>query len=209
MVVKYVDDQNMVHTLYKKLLALYPQSFRERLGESMEQTFHDLCNEQKGGPSRGFVVLSLFAETAIGIVHEHLYLLREGDIMKTILANPTSAAIISFILALPLGLIFVVLMFNIQPLANLLFNLFTIEGPPGEMYLNTLGRIVIYGGLLLLPVAFALNLQSILKREGPQGKRSLYAINLIVGIAILLLIIFTWGGLILEEIYCLRGIRCD
>ena len=129
--------------------------------------------------------------------------------MKGILANPTSAAILSFILALPLGLIFVVLMFNIQPLANLLFNLFTIEGPPGEMYLNTLGRIVIYGGLLLLPVAFALNLQSILKREGPQGKRSLYAINLIVGIAILLLIIFTWGGLILEEIYCLRGIRCD
>ena len=28
-VVKYVDDWNMVHTLYKKLLALYPQSFRE------------------------------------------------------------------------------------------------------------------------------------------------------------------------------------
>ena len=57
--------------------------------------------------------------------------------------------------------------------------------------------------------AFALNLQSLVKREGPEGKRRLYAINLIVGAAILLLIIFTWGGLILEEIYCLRGIRCD
>ena len=72
-----------------------------------------------------------------------------------------------------------------------------------------LGRIVIYGGLLLLPIAFVLNLRPMLKREGPEGKRRLYTINLIVGAAILLLIIFTWGGLILEEIYCLRGIRCD
>jgi hypothetical protein len=24
-----------------------------------------------------------------------------------------------------------------------------------------------------------------------------------------LLIVFTWGGLMLEEIYCLQGIRCD
>jgi hypothetical protein len=48
-----------------------------------------------------------------------------------------------------------------------------------------------------------------LKSEGTEGKRRLYALNLIVGAAILLLIIFTWGSLILEEIYCLRGLRCD
>jgi len=29
-----------VRTLYRKLLTLYPRSFREELGESMEQTFH-------------------------------------------------------------------------------------------------------------------------------------------------------------------------
>jgi hypothetical protein len=62
---------------------------------------------------------------------------------------------------------------------------------------------------LLLPLAFALNLQPMFKREGPEGKRSIYTINLIIGATILLLIIFTWGGLLLEEIYCLRGIRCD
>jgi hypothetical protein len=96
-------------------------------------------------------------------------------------------------------------MFNIEPLVKPLNNLFTIDGQE----INMLGRIVIYGGLLLLPVAFALNLRPILKREGPEGKRRLYALNLIVGTAILLLTTFTWGGLILEEIYCLRGIRCD
>ena len=200
-------DQNTVPALYKKLLGLYPRGFRERLGESMEQTFHDLCNEQKEGPARRFVVLSLFAETAVGIVHEHLYLLREGDIMKNILASPRWAAITSLILSLPLGITFVIFMFDIDPLVKPLNDLFTIEGQKGQI--NTLGRIVIYGGLLLLPIAFALNLQSLLKREGPEGKRSLYTINLIIGAAILLLIIFTWGDLLVEEIYCLRGIRCD
>ena len=103
------------------------------------------------------------------------------------LAHPRSAAITSLILSLPLGLTFIAFMFDIELLGKPLNELFTIEGQQGEI--NTLGRIVIYGGLLLLPVAFAL--------------------NLIVGIAILLLITFTWGGLMLEEIYCLQGIRCD
>ena len=173
----------------------------------MEQTFHDLYNEQKRGPARGFVVLSIFTETTIGIVQEHLILLTEGEVMKNMLANPRSAAITSLMLSLPLGLTFVAFMFDIEPLIKPLNDLFTIEGQQGDI--NTLGRIVIYGGLLLLPVAFVLNLQPMLKREGPEGKRRLYALNLIVGVAILLLITFTWGGLILEEIYCLRGIRCD
>ena len=100
-------------------------------------------------------------------------------------------------------------MFNIEPLARLLNNLFTVDGEQGEMQINMLGRIVIFGGLLLLPVAFALNLQPMLKRQGPEGKRILYPLNLIIGAAILILILFTWGGLLLEEIYCLQGIRCD
>jgi hypothetical protein len=109
---------------------------------------------------------------------------------------------------MPLGLTFVVFMFDIEPLVKPLNNLFTIKGQSGDI--NTLGRIVIYGGLLLfLPVTFAINLQSMLKREGLEGKRRLHAINLIVGAIILLLIILTWGGLILEEIYCLRRILCD
>ena len=200
-------DQNTIHALYRKLLTFYPRGFRERLGESMEQTFHDLCNEQKRGPARGFVVLSIFTETAIGIVQEHLVLLMEGDVMKNILANPRSAALISFILCLPLGIPYLAFMSDIKPLTGPLNNLFSIAGRPGQI--NMLGRIVIFGGLLLLPLAFVLNLQPRLRRQGPEGKRRFHTINLFVGAAILLLIIFTWGGLILEEIDCLRGIRCD
>ena len=131
----------------------------------------------------------------------------EGDVVKNILVNPRSAALISLILSLPLGLTFVAFMFDIELLEKPINNLFIIDGSQGDI--NTLGRIVIYGGLLMLPVAFALNLRSMLRREGVEGNRRLYTLNLIVGALILLLIIFTWSGLIVEEIYCLRGIRCD
>jgi hypothetical protein len=100
-------------------------------------------------------------------------------------------------------------MFDLQTACRLYRKLFTMDGQQGEMQLNMLGRIVIFGGLLLLPVAFALDVQPILKRERTDGKRRLYAINLMVGATILLLIIFTWGGLFIEEIYCFRGLRCD
>jgi len=125
--------------------------------------------------------------------------------MKTTISNPRSAAITSLLLSLPLGLTFAAFMLDIEPLTKVLNNLLTIDG----QQINVLGRIVIYGGLLLLPLAFVLNLRLMWRKEGPEGKRRLYLINLIVGIGILVLIIFTWGGLLVEEIYCLQGIRCD
>ncbi len=79
-------DQKTVRTLYKKLLTLYPRAFREQMGESMEQTFNDLCNEGKQQTERrlfGFV-LWMYVETAIGIGKEHVLLITQGDTMKTI-----------------------------------------------------------------------------------------------------------------------------
>jgi len=35
-------------TWYAMLLRLYPRPFRERFGEGMAQTFHDLCREHGG-----------------------------------------------------------------------------------------------------------------------------------------------------------------
>ena len=198
-------NRNRAHAFYKKLLAFYPRAFRERLGESMEQTFRDLCNEQKGRAANGFFMLSLFVETAIGIIREHSLLLMEGNVMKNILANPTSAAIISFVLALPIGFLRLALGSDIEPLFRPIEAALTVDGSQP----HALGLTIICGGILLLPIAFLLNLWPMLKIEGPEGKRRLYAINIIVGVVILLLILSTWGGLIVEEIYCLSGIRCD
>ena len=198
-------DWNAIHTLYKKLLTFYPRGFRERLGEPMEQTFTDLYRERQTQRGLYGFVIWMFAETVVGILKEHILLIAQGDAMKPILSNPRSAAITSLLLSLPLGLTFAAFILDIEPLTKVLNNLFTIDG----QQINMLGRIVIYGGLLLLPIAFVLNLRPMWRKQEPEGKRRLYIVNLIVGIGILLLITFIWGGLILEQIYCLQGIRCD
>ena len=59
-------------TWYAMLLRLYPRPFRERFGEGMAQTFHDLCLERKGA-RRGLFgfALWIFCETLVGIVKEN------------------------------------------------------------------------------------------------------------------------------------------
>jgi hypothetical protein len=57
---------------YAMLLRLYPRPFRERFGEGMAQTFHDLCREHSDA-GRGLfgLALSIFFETTVGIVREN------------------------------------------------------------------------------------------------------------------------------------------
>jgi peptidoglycan/LPS O-acetylase OafA/YrhL len=59
-------------TWYAMLLRLYPRPFRERFGEGMAQTFHDLCREHRDA-KRGLYGLALwiFFETSVGIVREN------------------------------------------------------------------------------------------------------------------------------------------
>jgi len=99
-----MNGQATARTLYKKLLALYPRGFRERLGESMQQTFNDLCRERQTGAGWFGFVLWTFVETAVGIVREYALLLTKGARMKNVLASPSSAAmkwggLASFLLA--------------------------------------------------------------------------------------------------------------
>ena len=95
-------EQQTARRLYKKLISLYPQGFKERLAESMEQTFQDLWNEKRQTKKELFgFVLWTFIETAIGIFREHLLLISPGDLMQTILKPLGSSALISLLLILP------------------------------------------------------------------------------------------------------------
>ena len=57
---------------YARLLRLYPRAFRERFGETMAQSFGDLCRERREArrPLSG-LVLWMFLETSLAIVKEH------------------------------------------------------------------------------------------------------------------------------------------
>ena len=71
-------------TCYAMLLRLYPRPFRERFGEGMAQTFHDLCHEREdaGRGLFGFVLWT-FCETLGGIVMENI--MRMDQLGKTML----------------------------------------------------------------------------------------------------------------------------
>jgi hypothetical protein len=71
-------------TWYAMLLLLYPRPFRERFGEGMAQTFHDLCREHRGA-RRGLLGLALwiFCETSMGIVRENT--IHMSQLGKTVL----------------------------------------------------------------------------------------------------------------------------
>jgi len=97
-----MSDARTVHALYRKLLAFYPQEFRDRLGQSMEQTFQDLWNERLQTKKGWFsFVLWTFVETAIGIFREYLLLISPGDLMQTILKPIGSSALLGFLFILP------------------------------------------------------------------------------------------------------------
>ncbi|MFZ1988836.1 MAG: hypothetical protein WAW96_03600 [Alphaproteobacteria bacterium] len=68
------DDQHIARcrSLYAKLLALYPRSFRERFAEAMAQTFGDLCRERRSAARLFAFMLWAFAETCWGIIRENV-----------------------------------------------------------------------------------------------------------------------------------------
>ncbi|MGI8898098.1 MAG: hypothetical protein ACR2IB_06870 [Pyrinomonadaceae bacterium] len=186
------NDQETVRTLYKKLLSLYPRAFRQRLGESMEQTFNDLCNERKRQKEQGLFgfVLWMFTETAIGIIKEQALLIKQGDTVKTITTDLRSAGIISFILVVP----FVIL--------ESLFNTVNKQ--------NALGLIVLFGLLWLLPMAFIVILGPIVRNVRARDSKMANPINLLLRVAFLALIAMAWGGLLIDQIPCFIGVpNCD
>jgi len=71
-------------TLYSTLLRLYPRPFHDRFGESMEQTFHDLCRERECARRELFWFLTwIFCETLADILRENMT--RMSELGKTTL----------------------------------------------------------------------------------------------------------------------------
>ena len=78
------DRQKTMRMFYKKMIRLYPYEFREQLGESMEQTFRDLCDEYQHRSGQGWIgfVLWIFVETAVGILKEWVESIRQNFVIK-------------------------------------------------------------------------------------------------------------------------------
>lgn len=183
-------ERNAVRTLYKKLLALYPRDFREALGESMEQTFHDLYLECKRGSKRGLFrfVLWMFVETAIAILKEHVLLIRQGETMKSIFTNIKSPAIISLLLILPLMILEIVNRRN--------FN----EGFPIPLFVI----------LWLLPVLFIVAVLPLVRNLRAGNSLIASPVSLLIRVVVLVFIAWLWTGILIDQIPCFLGVpNCD
>src|SRR5262245_50365353 len=104
----------LYRTFYQKLLALYPRAFRERFGESMQQTFDDLCGERGGYLSIGSIAW-ITVETSAGILREHLVEFRRRGPMENARTNFALSMLTGFLFILP----FMVLAFVFDVLQRL------------------------------------------------------------------------------------------
>lgn len=175
------------------LIALYPRTFRERFRESVEQTLEDLFRERRG---MGFGIVADITEA---IIREHIMELRK---MSERITDPWSPATVSVVLCLPFLASALIPVFEIEPLLGVLKSLMTTDG----QQLNNLGRMTVFGGVFLLPVAFLINLTSMfMKKEKSFRPRTL---NLVLGLSVLSVIVMLTGWMVREAISCSRGI-CD
>ena len=184
-----MNEQTTVHALYTKLLRLYPRWFRERLAESMEQTFSDLINEKRQTKQGLFrFALWTFAETTGGIIREHISLVRQGDIMQTFSTNLRLPALISLLLVFPFMIMEVVNRRN--------FN----QGFPIPLFVI----------LWLLPVIFILILTPIVRNIRAGNHILARPINLLLSVTFLVLIAIVWTGALIDQMPCFLGVpNCD
>ena len=126
--------------------------------------------------------------------------------MKTILTNPKSSAITSFLLALPFVILFLPLMLGVElsfgPLEPLLR--MPVDRP------NVIGSAIVLGAWLLLLVAFIVSLVPIVRNVRAGNSITAYPVNLLLAVATLLFITMFVGAIIVDQYPCWIGVpNCD
>jgi hypothetical protein len=203
-------EQKTVRIFYKKLLAFYPQAFRKQFGESMRQTFNDLCNERQGQAKQisfGFL-LWMFIETSAGIIKEHFFQIKRGATMENIISNNKSSAIIGFLLAMPLAVLLLIEISGIEPLHGFLVALTTEAG--NNPRLNTFGKILTLGTLLLLPLGFIISLVPVVRNARSGYGFTASPVNMLIVAALFIFIAILVITFVIDQYPCWIGVpNCD
>lgn len=201
-------DPQRVRALYRRLLGLYPRSFREVVGEAMEQTFHDLYTDRRRQAGRGVAgfVVGAFVETGLGIAHEHLRALQSGATMRAFFARPGVAALLALVLALPYMTLLSLLLLRIEPNLGPLEPLLT-DAQPGR---PDPGSFVVLGLLALSIVAFFIARAPIARTRRAGGSLLAHPLNLFVAALIALYVALLVIGFAVDQYPCWIGVpNCD
>jgi hypothetical protein len=202
-------ERKTVQFFYTKLLAFYPRAFRERFGESMRQTFDDVCRERIRQTKRlsfGFA-LWLLAEAFAGAARENFAEIKRGKIMENVTSNNKLSAIVGFLLAMPLALLLLIQIYDIEPLGGF-YNTLTTKADGYSI--SAVGRIFEIGAILLLLVGLIVGFAPIARNVRAGSGATTNPLNLLIAAV---LFIFVTGLIIVnvvDQYPCWIGVpNCD
>jgi len=127
--------------------------------------------------------------------------------MENIISNHKSAAIVGFLLAMPLAILLLILVSDIEPLKGF-FKALTTEADGHQI--STLGRILEAGVLLLLPLGFVISLVPVVRNVRAGDGLTANPVNLLIAVALFIFIATLVISFIIDQYPCWIGVpNCD
>jgi hypothetical protein len=185
-------DAPLARRIYAALLYLYPADFRRDYAQELTLLFVDM---HRATAARGMLALlrlwlNVLLDLASSATRERIGTMR----------NVTWATVISIALCLPFLFVYMTALFNYEPPFVQLLNEWMLA--PDGYTPTMLGRIVMLGLLLSVPVAFVINFLSMLKKAGMQQAApfTLTPAHTIIGMSILVMVLITFSEPVLGEL---------
>ena len=128
--------------------------------------------------------------------------------MENIITNQKSAAIVGFLLAMPLVILLLIEISGIEPLHGFLVTLTTEAG--NNPRLSTFGKILTLGALLLLPLGFIISLVPVVRNAREGYSFAANPFNLLIAAALFIFIAWLVISFIIDQYPCWIGVpNCD
>lgn len=191
----------MMTRLLKFVASLYPASFRERVGESMQQTLAD--SYSRLGPAGK---LSIIGDLVFGAACENIVSIEEKVTSRAIVA-PLVAATTGMLLIVPGVTMFTLLLLGLEPPLGALGSF--LKAPPDVP--NIAGSLVALTIIVFLPLAgLILNYAAMRRSTLIEGSRFAYRTNLLVAALGLCLVLSFIAGVVIDQYPCWMGVpNCD
>lgn len=128
--------------------------------------------------------------------------------MENINSHHKSSALIGFLLAMPLAILLLIEISGIEPLHGFLVTLTTEAG--NNPRLNTFGKILTLGVLLLLPLGFIISFAPVVRNARASYGLRANPVNLLIAAALFIFIATLVIGFVIDQYPCWIGVpNCD
>ena len=150
----------------------------------------------------GCTGVALFPPSRSGLIRSVLY-----NTMNGLANRPRASALIGLTLALPIPILLMIAVFEIQPLHGFIKPLFTEADGVRQ---KVLVLAVLFAGLLVMPVASIITLSPVLRSVRAGNRASTNLGNMLLGIGIFLIFASLLGGSFIDQLPCFLDVpNCD